>query len=90
MVTIEVGAEKEQFVVHQNFLCAKSPYFPKALSGSFQEAKTRCIQLPEISPILFRILVAWLYYGNLSYLPPLGRTIDQDFESLEITEENLG
>lgn len=89
MVTIEVGEEKEHFVVHQSFLCVKSPYFDKALSGSFQEATTRFIRLPEISPILFRIFVAWLYHGSLSYLPLPGRTIDEDFKSLEVTEENL-
>jgi hypothetical protein len=89
MVTIEVGAEEEQFVVHQSFLRAKSPYFEKALSGSFQEATTRFVRLPELSPILFRIFVAWLYHGNTSYLPPPGRTVDEDFASLEITEESL-
>lgn len=86
MVTIEVGAEKEHFVVHQSFLCAKSPYFDKALSGSFQEATTRFIRLPEFSPILFRIFVAWLYHGSLSYLPTVGRTVEEDFKSLIIPE----
>ena len=89
MVTIEVGAEKEHFVVHQSYLCSKSPYFEKALSGSFQEAITRFVRLPDVSPILFRIFVAWLYHGTLSYLPPLGRTITEDLESLEIAEEDL-
>jgi hypothetical protein len=89
MVTIEVGPEKEHFVVHQSFLCAKSPYFDKALSGSFQEAITRLIRLPDTSPILFRIFVAWLYHGLLHYLPPHGRTVDQDFESLTINQETL-
>lgn len=86
MVTIEVGAEKEHFVVHQSFLCAKSPYFVKALTGSFQEAITRFIQLPDISPVLFRIFVSWLYHGDLGYVPRSGRTIEEDFESLDITE----
>jgi hypothetical protein len=89
MVTIEVGAEKEHFVVHQSLLCTKSPYFDKALSGSFQEAITRFIRLPDISPVLFRIFVAWLYHGNLGYSPRIGKTIGEDFESLEITEEEL-
>lgn len=86
MVTIEVGAEKEHFVVHQSFLCAKSLYFEKALTGSFQEATTRFVRLPEFSPILFRIFVAWLYDGNLSYLSPVGRTIEEDFGSLVLPE----
>jgi hypothetical protein len=89
MVTIEVGAEKEHFVVHQSFLCARSPYFVKALSGSFQEAITRFIRLPDISPVLFRIFVAWLYHGDIGYVPRRGRTIDEDFRSLKITREDL-
>jgi hypothetical protein len=89
MVTIEVGAEKEHFVVHQSFLCVKSPYFDKTLSGSFQEAITRFIHLPDTSPILFRIFVAWIYHGDLGYVPRNGRTIDEDLESLKITEEDV-
>jgi hypothetical protein len=89
MVTIEVGAEKEHFVVHQSFLCAKSPYFAKALSGSFQEGITRFIRLPDTSSILFRIFVAWLYHGSLGYGPRAGRAIDEDFKSLDVTEEDL-
>lgn len=89
MVTIEVGIEKEHFVVHQSFLCAKSQYFAKALSGSFKESITRFIQLPDVSPILFRIFVTWIYHDKLIYLPPNKTTIDQDFESLRITEKDL-
>ncbi|KAG9513370.1 hypothetical protein KCV07_g8846, partial [Aureobasidium melanogenum] len=88
MVIIEVGIEKEHFVVHQSFLCAKSQYFTKALSGSFQEAVTRFIPLPDVSPILFRIFVAWIYHGKLAYIPPDDRTIDKDFDSLKITEKD--
>ncbi|KAG9750926.1 hypothetical protein KCU73_g6459, partial [Aureobasidium melanogenum] len=89
MVTIEVGIGKEHFVVHQSFLCAKSQYFAKALSGSFQESITRFIQLPDVSPVLFRIFVAWIYHDTLVYLPPSKTTIDEDFKSLRITEKDL-
>lgn len=89
MVTIEVGLEKEHFVVHQSYLCEKSQYFAKALSGSFEEGITRFIQLPDVSPILFRIFVAWIYHDTLVYLPSNHTTIDEDFKSLEITEKDL-
>ncbi|KAG9587414.1 hypothetical protein KCU77_g5069, partial [Aureobasidium melanogenum] len=89
MVTVEVGIEKEHFVVHQSFLCAKSQYFAKALSGSFQEAIARFIQLPDVSPILFKIFVAWLYHDTLVYLPSDETTIDEDFDSLRISEKDL-
>jgi len=89
MITAGVGAEKEHFFIHQSFLCAKSPYFVKALSGSFKEAIARFVHLPEISPVLFRIFVAWLYYDDLTYVPRLERTVAEDFRGLEITKESL-
>ncbi|KAK6001450.1 hypothetical protein QM012_002781 [Aureobasidium pullulans] len=89
MVTIEVGIEKEHFVIHQSFLCAKSQYFTKALSGSFKESITRSIELPDVSPILFRIFVAWIYHGTLVYFLPSDTTIDNDLDSLKITENDL-
>ncbi|THZ61426.1 hypothetical protein D6C86_04410 [Aureobasidium pullulans] len=88
MVTIEVGHEKEHFVVHQTLICDKSRYFAKALSGSFQEGITRFVRLPDISPILFRIFVAWLYHGKLAYVAT-DAGIDEDFASLEFTEEDI-
>lgn len=89
MVTIEVGIEKEHFVVHQSFLCAKSQYFSKALSGSFQESITRFVRLPDVSPIIFKIFVAWVYHDTLSYVPSDKKTIGEEFESLQITEKDL-
>lgn len=88
MVTIEVGAEMEHFVVHSSYLCAKSPFFKTAV-GSLQHSIPGIIRLPSVPIVLFRIFVAWLYHGCLCYLPPLGRTVDEDFDSLEITKESL-
>jgi len=88
MVTIEAGAEMEHFTVHSSYLCAKSPFF-KATVGSLQDGILGIIRLPHVPTVLFRIFIAWLYHGCLWYLPPLGRTVDEDFESLKITKESL-
>lgn len=88
MVTIEAGVEKEHFVVHQSLLCAKSQYFFKALCGSYQEAITRFVKLPDVLPNLLRIFVTWLYHGNLVYVPLDERTINGDFQSLKITKKD--
>lgn len=45
--------------------------------------------MTDVSPILFRIFVTWLYRGSLVYVPPNGRTADEDLESLKITEADL-
>jgi hypothetical protein len=88
MVIIEIGTEMERFVVHSSYLCAKSPFFKTAV-GSNQDGKPEIIRLPGVPIVLFRIFVAWMYHSCLCYLPPLGRTVDEDFESLKITKESL-
>lgn len=88
MVTIEVGAEKEHFVVHASYLCAKSQFFKTAVE-SLHDDRPDCIYLPNVPTILFRIFLVWLYHGFLCDLPPLRRTVTADLDSLEITEENL-
>jgi hypothetical protein len=67
MATILVGPEETKFVVHQALLCEKSPYFIKALTGSFEESKTDIVKLEHVSPVLFKIVVSWLYYDKIVY-----------------------
>lgn len=88
MVTVEVGPEKEHFVVHQSVICEKSNYFAKALCGTFQEGITGFVRLPDISPVIFRIFLVWLYHGKFAYVAT-DAGIDVDFASLTITDEDL-
>ncbi|THY41119.1 hypothetical protein D6C99_07942 [Aureobasidium pullulans] len=88
MVTVEVGPEKEHFVVHQSVICEKSNYFAKALSGTFQEGITGFVRLPDISPVIFRIFLVWLYHGKFAYVAT-DAGIDVDFASLAFTDEDL-
>ncbi|THY90183.1 hypothetical protein D6C92_06862 [Aureobasidium pullulans] len=88
MVTVEVGPEKEHFVVHQSVICEKSNYFAKALCGTFQEGITGLVRLPDISPVIFRIFLVWLHHGKLAYVTT-DAGIDVDFASLTITDEDL-
>jgi hypothetical protein len=67
MATILVGPEETKFVGHQALLCEKFPYFTKALTGPFEESKTGIVKLEDISPVLFKIVVSWLYYGKIVY-----------------------
>lgn len=77
MTTILVGPEQKKFMVHQALLCDKSKYFTKALTGSFEEGTTGIVKLEDVSSILFKIVVSWLYYGKLLY------TISDDFSTIE-------
>lgn len=88
MAIILVGPEKKKFVVHQALLCDKSKYFAKALTGSFEESKTGTVQLEDVSPILFKILVNWLYHSKVAYtISDDGSNIDQDFAGFQHAEK---
>jgi hypothetical protein len=78
MTTILVGAEQKKFVVHQALLCDKSQYFAKALTGSFEEGKTGIVKLKDVSSVLFKIVVSWLYCGKIVDADD-GSNIAQDF-----------
>jgi hypothetical protein len=62
-----VGPDKQEFCIHKGVLCSNSSYFARALSGNFQEAHTNAVELDDVHVLLFKIFVAWLYTGKLTY-----------------------
>lgn len=83
MTIILVGSEQERFVVHKALLCNKSKYFTKALTGSFEESKTGIVKLDDVSPVLFRIFVTWIYDNVIRYTAPDdSHNLEEDFESI--------
>ncbi|TIA42031.1 hypothetical protein D6C78_01337 [Aureobasidium pullulans] len=84
MTTILVGPEQERFAVHKALLCNKSKYFTKALTGSFEESKTGIVKLDDVSPVLFRIFVTWIYDNVIRYTAPDdSHNLEEDFESIK-------
>ncbi|TIA44181.1 hypothetical protein D6C79_06523 [Aureobasidium pullulans] len=67
IITVRVGPDKQEFYIHKGVLCSNSNYFAKALSGQFQEAKTNTVELDDVHVLLFKVFVAWLYTGKLTY-----------------------
>ncbi|THV96468.1 hypothetical protein D6D27_02670 [Aureobasidium pullulans] len=67
IITVRVGPDKQEFCIHKGVLCSNSNYFAKALSGQFQEAKTNTVELDDVHVLLFKVFVAWLYTGKLTY-----------------------
>jgi hypothetical protein len=83
-ILVGVGIRQEKFVVHQELLCSKSQYFAKALTGSFEESKTGIVKLDDLHPVLFRIMVTWLYNGKIVYtVVNNSSNIDHDFAKVE-------
>lgn len=62
LVTLYVGAAKTPFLLPLKHLEAV-PFFQKAFSGRFVEAKSRTMEMPEDNPDAFCIFIRWLYRG---------------------------
>lgn len=67
IITVYVGPTRQEFCIHKDILCHNSRYFAKALTGQFLEAQTRKVHLEDVHTILFKVFVAWLYTGKLTY-----------------------
>ena len=70
VVTVQVGAENEEFVLHKDLLTSKCPaFFGAALLGEFSEAQSSTIKLPEDEPKAFQLFIDWIYCGTFPPIP---------------------
>ena len=84
VVTIQVGAEGEEFVLHKDLLTSKCPeFFGAAFKGEFSEAQSSIIKLPEDDALAFRLFIDWLYCG---YIPPIPFNRDWVGQSVQTME----
>ena len=65
VITVYVGPQRKKWTVHLDLICSLSPFFDKAIHGSFAESRSKEIDLPEDLPEVFEILVQRLYGGSL-------------------------
>ena len=56
-----VGAQQEQFTVHQDMICDRSPFFKAACSKGWVEHEARKVNLPDESPEIFQAYLDWAY-----------------------------
>lgn len=68
MVTITVKGG-ETFTFHKDVLTKDSPYFDKALNGSFAESQTQSINLDDIEPECFGLYAGLVYPTTLVNVP---------------------
>lgn len=61
IVTITVGSEKVEFMVHQDLICDRSPFFKAAYSGEWAEAQRKKVDLPDHEADSFKIYLEWAY-----------------------------
>ncbi|OBT48082.1 hypothetical protein VE00_01023 [Pseudogymnoascus sp. WSF 3629] len=66
IVYVIVGPERQKFGMHQDHLCATSPYFKSAFEGKFQEAELGEVTLKHTSVATFEMFNEWLYTDNVT------------------------
>ena len=70
IVSVQVGVEAENFLLHKGLLTDKCPaFFGAAFKGGFSEAESSSIKLPEDDATAFRLFVDWLYCGTIPAVP---------------------
>ncbi|KAI6856838.1 hypothetical protein KC343_g4886 [Hortaea werneckii] len=53
--------------VHKVVVCSQVPFFAKAVTGKFKEARNSCIDLVGDDPSTVDVMLRWLYYGTLHF-----------------------
>ena len=87
IVTIAVGPTRRLFACHEDVLLL-SPFFSAAFRGSFVEARTKQVELPDEEPEVFSSVLEYLYKGD--YYPRLLLDKRRDTWSLEDAPQKTG
>jgi BTB/POZ domain len=61
MIKVIVGDPSKIYHLHKSLICEKSRFFQRCAEGSFEEAATLEVLLPEDESATFEQLVTWLY-----------------------------
>lgn len=65
-VTIRVNG-KTEFKVHKCILASRSSKFECMLNSSFMEGCSNYVDIKDTSPELFRLLLMWIYVGEIKF-----------------------
>ncbi|CAK1362526.1 unnamed protein product [Cercospora beticola] len=61
------NAPSEEFVVPRGLIRSHSKYFESAFRKQWSESRSKTLQIDDVSPMIFRIFVAWLFYQEIFY-----------------------
>jgi hypothetical protein len=82
MLTIRVGKDsRKDFTVHDSFLISRSEFFRRAMNGSWKEAETRIVNLPDDSTHIFGLYLNFVYTGKFNTM----RKSEQELHRLDET-----
>ncbi|KAH8601405.1 hypothetical protein B0O99DRAFT_736614 [Bisporella sp. PMI_857] len=67
IVTFKVGAgdKQESFAVHKNIVMSQSSFFAAAFQSNFLEGTTQIMDLDDVEPSIFGMVVHWLYFNKI-------------------------
>lgn len=65
VVTLLVGPQKHNMIVHSGYLARTSEFFASALKKEWAEGQTRTIELDEETPELMAHYLDWMYTSEL-------------------------
>ena len=60
-------APAEEFTLPRALICSHSRYFESAFQRQWTESKSRRLEIDDLSPQIFRVFVAWLFYQEIFY-----------------------
>jgi hypothetical protein len=90
LVIIKLDGSTRSHRVSKAILCQASPYFVKALNGSFREGKERTLRLPGCDPDTFELSIAYLATAALPDYPGVADILsDLEGEAAEQMGENI-
>lgn len=81
-MTVLVGESTERHIVHEQVLCAHSPFFTVALKKEWRDGRERTTPLPDDKADVVALYVQWAYRGKIfspqppSEPPSTGRELD--------------
>ena len=85
-----MGPKRKTFRVHEALLCDRSEYFRATFQGSFSEATTKELYLPDDNDASFQIFVNWLYGGDQHVgMPKTDDELEAVFGLLALAEKVL-
>lgn len=78
-MTLLVGEEEDQYVVHEDLLCSRSPFFAAAVKKAWNEGQERRVPLPDDNNDVIKLYAQWLYGGRI-FSRPMGGEVGEHCE----------
>lgn len=88
-ITVLVGEEETQFVLHKTFVSNHSEFFNKACNSEWKESIEAVVRLPEIEPHVFGVYIGWLYTGCIDVSKDAEEAKDLEYKpGMEVEDDD--